>query len=41
MTADWYAGNRAWWETIKSGEFREYYRSMYGDRLKGSEENGI
>ncbi len=35
-TADWYIENRAWWQSIKSGEFREYYRSMYADRLKNS-----
>ncbi len=32
-TADWYRTHRAWWEAIKSGEFREYYRRMYHDRL--------
>ncbi len=32
-TVDWYRGNRAWWEEIKSGRFREYYLSMYGRRL--------
>jgi len=33
ITADWYRTNRKWWETIKSGEFGEYYRRMYQDRL--------
>jgi dTDP-glucose 4,6-dehydratase len=37
-TVAWYRDNRSWWETIKSGEFREYYRSMYAGRLEGSEE---
>lgn len=36
LTADWYRRNRAWWETIKSGEFGEYYRRMYKDRLDQS-----
>jgi dTDP-glucose 4,6-dehydratase len=31
-TAKWYVENRAWWEPIKSGEFREYYERMYGKR---------
>ena len=38
-TADWYMENRVWWQDIKSGEFREYYRSMYADRLKKSRES--
>ncbi len=37
--ADWYMKNRAWWQGIKSGEFREYYRSMYADRLESSRES--
>ncbi len=32
-TVDWYRDNRAWWEPIKSGEYREYYRRQYGDDL--------
>jgi dTDP-glucose 4,6-dehydratase len=28
-TVKWYAENRWWWERIKSGEFKEYYRKMY------------
>jgi len=39
-TADWYGRNSAWWEKIKSGEFREYYRSMYTERLENSRESG-
>jgi dTDP-glucose 4,6-dehydratase len=31
-TLQWYRQNRGWWERIKSGEFREYYRRMYGHR---------
>jgi len=31
-TVQWYADNRAWWEPIKSGEFRDYYLRHYGDR---------
>lgn len=30
-TVKWYGDNAAWWEPIKSGEFRRYYASRYGD----------
>jgi dTDP-glucose 4,6-dehydratase len=33
-TIDWYRSQRAWWEPIKSGEYRKYYSEMYGQRLK-------
>ncbi len=33
-TVRWYVENRAWWERIRSGEYRQYYRKMYGKRLK-------
>jgi len=35
-TVDWYRENRAWWEPIKSGEYREYYERQYGERLSTS-----
>ncbi|WP_019588417.1 dTDP-glucose 4,6-dehydratase [Deinococcus apachensis] len=31
--ARWYAGNRWWWEPIRSGAFREYYERQYVRRL--------
>jgi dTDP-glucose 4,6-dehydratase len=31
-TVEWYRDNRAWWEPIKSGEYREYYRQQYAER---------
>jgi len=31
-TIDWYAQNRAWWEAVRSGEYRQYYERMYGAR---------
>ncbi len=31
MTIKWYVENRWWWEKIKSGEFKEYYRKMYAE----------
>jgi dTDP-glucose 4,6-dehydratase len=32
-TVAWYLANRAWWEPIKSGEYRDYYEKQYGARL--------
>jgi dTDP-glucose 4,6-dehydratase len=31
-TIEWYLANRAWWETIISGEYRDYYDRMYTNR---------
>ena len=33
-TVAWYRENRAWWEPIKSGEYRRYYEEQYADRLR-------
>ena len=33
-TVEWYSANRAWWQSIKKGEYREYYEKMYGERLR-------
>jgi dTDP-glucose 4,6-dehydratase len=33
-TAAWYRDNRAWWEPLKSGEYRAYYEQQYADRLR-------
>jgi dTDP-glucose 4,6-dehydratase len=32
-TVAWYREHRAWWEPIRSGEYREYYERQYGRRL--------
>ena len=32
-TVAWYRDNRAWWEPIKSGAYREYYEQQYAARL--------
>lgn len=32
QTVRWYAANEWWWRKIKSGEFKEYYRKLYGQR---------
>jgi dTDP-glucose 4,6-dehydratase len=34
-TVEWYRANRAWWEPIKSGEFKAYYERQYAARLAG------
>ncbi len=31
-TVRWYVANEWWWRKIKSGEFKEYYRRLYGER---------
>ena len=33
-TVAWYAGNRAWCDNVKSGEYRTYYEEQYSARLK-------
>ena len=33
-TVEWYRAHRPWWEAVKSGAYREYYREMYGARLR-------
>ncbi len=32
QTVEWFRANEAWWRPIRSGEFREYYERMYGQR---------
>ena len=32
-TVDWYRDNRAWWEPIRSGDYRDYYERQYGRAL--------
>ncbi len=31
-TIDWYLTHKEWWETIISGEYRNYYEKMYANR---------
>ena len=31
-TIQWYLNNKSWWQEIVSGEYRNYYHRMYGDR---------
>jgi len=35
-TVAWYRDNRWWWEKIKSGDYADYYRRQYGERLARS-----
>jgi len=35
-TVAWYRDHPEWWEPLKSGEFLEYYRRQYADRLSSS-----
>ena len=32
-TVDWYLSHRLWWERIISGEYRDYYKTQYGERF--------
>jgi len=33
QTVGWYQDNRAWWEPIRSGDYRDYYERQYGSRI--------
>ncbi|MCK4810125.1 MAG: dTDP-glucose 4,6-dehydratase [Candidatus Omnitrophica bacterium] len=33
-TIEWYRQNKGWWMKIKSGEYLNYYKKMYGQRLQ-------
>lgn len=32
ITIDWYLGHRTWLEHVVSGQYQQYYQSMYGNR---------
>ncbi len=34
QTIQWYLDNKEWWQNILSGEYRGYFDTMYGERLK-------
>jgi dTDP-glucose 4,6-dehydratase len=34
-TVRWYVDNEWWWRKLKTGEYLEYYKRQYGERLKG------
>ena len=33
-TVAWYSDNELWWQPIRSGDYRRYYRRQYGRRLR-------
>jgi dTDP-glucose 4,6-dehydratase len=33
-TVAWYRDNELWWQPIRSGDYRRYYRRKYGRRLR-------
>ena len=33
-TINWYLENQKWMNKVKSGEYQEYYKKMYGNTLK-------
>jgi dTDP-glucose 4,6-dehydratase len=35
-TVDWYRDHTDWWRPLKGGEYLDYYRRQYGDRLAAS-----
>ena len=35
-TVDWYRQREDWWRPLKSGEYLDYYRRQYGERLANS-----
>ena len=39
-TVKWYVENEWWWRKLKSGEYLEYYKQQYGERLAQSTELG-
>ena len=34
QTIKWYLEHQEWWEKIISGEYQDYFKSQYGDRLE-------
>jgi dTDP-glucose 4,6-dehydratase len=39
-TVGWYRDNEAWWEPIRSGEYRDYYERHYGRALDSGASEG-
>ncbi|MGH9945779.1 MAG: dTDP-glucose 4,6-dehydratase [Pyrinomonadaceae bacterium] len=37
-TIDWYLENQDWVEHIRSGEYQEYYRELYQDRIQNADQ---
>lgn len=34
QTINWYLENQDWWKNIISGDYQDYFKTQYGDRLK-------
>ncbi len=32
-TVEWYVKHRTWWESVKTGEYQDFYERYYGNRL--------
>jgi dTDP-glucose 4,6-dehydratase len=39
-TVAWYRSNRPWWEHVRSGAYRDYYETQYGQRLRDAATKG-
>ena len=39
-TVAWYRANESWWRPLKSGEYLDFYRRQYADRLAASDPVG-
>ena len=37
-TVEWYQQNRPWVDHVRTGEYLDYYRQMYGEREKTLDE---
>ena len=37
-TVRWYEQNEWWWRKIKTGDYLEYYRKQYADRLAAADQ---
>lgn len=40
-TVSWYRDNQKWWESVKSGAFREYYETHYKAKLQKGKPHGV
>lgn len=38
QTIDWYLNNKEWWQSILSGDYQNYYQTMYGNRIKNAKQ---
>lgn len=38
QTIDWYLNNKEWWQNILSGDYQNYYQTMYGNRIKNAKQ---